>query len=142
MSEVIVKCRQCRRVIASQPITTFLTAHGKPVTNVFGCSLTCDDKLEDVWYLDELAVSDWMKTAVEEGNFLKDKLKCPNCSTNVGTFDFVSGQKCPCKQQCVPFIHLVKSKIDVRYANTSMHETQDESNPGMQNTQDKSSSDI
>ncbi|KAL1461689.1 hypothetical protein WDU94_013561 [Cyamophila willieti] len=135
MSEVIVKCRQCRRVIANQPLTTFLTAHGKPVSDIFGCALTCDNKLEDVWYLDELTVSDWMKIAVEEGNFLKDKLKCPNCSTNLGTFDFVSGQKCPCRQQCVPYIHLVKSKIDVQYANNPSVQTQDESIPSMHQVQ-------
>lgn len=58
-----------------------------------------------------------------QGNFLKDKLKCPNCSTNLGAFDYVSGHKCPCKQQCVPFIHLVKSKIDIQYANRSPENT-------------------
>ncbi|XP_008472163.1 E3 ubiquitin-protein ligase RNF180-like isoform X2 [Diaphorina citri] len=123
MSDIVVKCRQCRRLIAKQPLSSFLTAHGQPVADIYGCSLTCVGKLEDVWYLDELTMSDWMRTAVEEGNFLKDKLKCPNCSTNLGAFDYVSGHKCPCKQQCVPFIHLVKSKIDIQYANRSPENT-------------------
>lgn len=66
MSDIIVKCRQCRRLIAKQPLSSFLTAHGQPVADIYGCSLTCVGKLEDVWYLDELTMSDWMRTAVEE----------------------------------------------------------------------------
>lgn len=71
MSEVIVKCRQCRRMIAEQRLTTFLTAHGKPVADIVGCSLTCDNKLEDVWYLDEHTMPDWIRAAVEEVGKLK-----------------------------------------------------------------------
>lgn len=37
---------------------------------------------------------------------------CPKCNGRLGSFDFVSGTKCPCGQYVLPAVHVVNGKID------------------------------
>lgn len=64
-------------------------------------------------YLNEDALEPWIQDEIEKSEWTKGKLKCLKCTSNVGSFDFVAGQKCDCKQFTQPSIHFIRSKIDV-----------------------------
>lgn len=66
-------------------------------------------------YLDEDVLEEWIQMEIEHTEWTKGKLKCPKCTANVGSFDFVAGLKCDCKQFNQPSIHFIRSKIDLEY---------------------------
>lgn len=64
-------------------------------------------------YLNEDALEPWIQEEIERSEWTKGKLKCVKCTANVGSFDFVAGQKCDCKQFNQPSVHFIRSKIDL-----------------------------
>lgn len=110
----LLKCRKCRHIIVTQEKTSILNPHNDVVTEINNSvNLDCGGKIIDVWYLQETEVPDWIIACIDEADWQRGKLVCPHCKARIGSFDFISGLKCTCKQFVVPSIHLVKSKIDV-----------------------------
>lgn len=67
-------------------------------------------------FFNEDKLESWIQDEIERSEWTKGKLNCHKCTTNVGSFDFVSAsQKCDCKQFNQPPIHFVRSKIDLDY---------------------------
>lgn len=64
-------------------------------------------------YLNEDALEPWIQNEIEKSEWTKGKLKCIKCTANVGSFDFVTCQKCECKQFNQPSVHFICSKIDL-----------------------------
>lgn len=66
-----------------------------------------------LWYLrDDDNILPWVLKLVEEGNWCKGKLYCPQCEARIGAFDFIHMIECECRQETIPAIYVVKSKID------------------------------
>ncbi|XP_050521715.1 E3 ubiquitin-protein ligase RNF180-like [Daktulosphaira vitifoliae] len=116
MSNISIKCQKCRYELASSETSTILDCHEKPIKDTSRVTYSCNKNvMENNWYLSSTALPDWINNYVEEGDWQKGKLICPNCNLRVGSFDFVSGMKCQCKQFLLPQIHLVKSKVDIYF---------------------------
>lgn len=114
---VIIKCRKCRTDLISHPENTILNIHGGTL-NVYDkeCirnSVCNRDVKNDVFYIQETEMPEWIINTINEADWIKGKLKCPECSARLGSFDFVSGLKCPCYTAVVPPVHIVKSKVDL-----------------------------
>ncbi|XP_065207562.1 E3 ubiquitin-protein ligase RNF180-like [Planococcus citri] len=109
-----LKCRKCRNVLINQADTSILDVHGKIIDKVDNSlSYDCSGKLSDVWYLQETELPEWIIEMINEAEWQKGKLKCPFCEARIGSFDFISGPKCPCRKHLLPTVHIVRSKSDV-----------------------------
>lgn len=64
-------------------------------------------------FLNEDALEPWIQEEIENSEWTKGKLKCIKCAANVGSFDFVTGQKCDCRQFNQPSVHFIRSKLDL-----------------------------
>lgn len=112
---VQIKCRKCRTVIINVAANNLQDAH----SNKFSNDLTqieseCPTVIARTEiYLNEDAFEPWIQEEIEKSEWTKGKLKCIKCASNVGSFDFVTGQKCDCKEFNQPSVHFIKSKIDL-----------------------------
>ncbi len=63
--------------------------------------------VSEVWYVPEEFMPEWMKTCMEKGEWVKGKIKCPNqkCKARIGSYNFVTGFKCPCGSRVSKSIH-------------------------------------
>ncbi|XP_054259175.1 E3 ubiquitin-protein ligase RNF180-like [Macrosteles quadrilineatus] len=131
---VIFKCRKCRTPLIDYPSYSLVNAHGHLIQlalnnnspkidfidtteqsgNCEDSRNQCSSLKQDVFYIDDVNVPEWITLCIDEGDWTKGKLKCPQCTARVGSFDFVSGFHCQCQLSVVPSIHLVKSKVDYR----------------------------
>ncbi|VVC24957.1 Reverse transcriptase domain [Cinara cedri] len=110
MANINIKCQKCRFELASNESSRILDCHENPIKNKARVTYSCNENLmENNWYLSSTVVPNWINSLVEEGDWQKGKLTCPNCNLRVGSFDFVNGMKCPCKKYVLPQIHLVKT---------------------------------
>lgn len=110
-----MKCRQCRTIIMKVLESNLLDAHSDKFS-------TFSSKVESHChsvigrteiYLNEDALEPWIQAEIEKSEWTKGKLKCIKCAANVGSFDFVTGQKCDCKLFNQPSVHFSRSKIDL-----------------------------
>ncbi|VVC94156.1 unnamed protein product [Leptidea sinapis] len=101
----IVMCRKCRHIL----LDNFETSYHKSTSCLDSCS---SYNLQTHIHLDE-AIPQWIKSKVEETGWTKGKLKCSECGSKVGSFDYVSGRKCECDNTVLPPIHFIKSQVDI-----------------------------
>ncbi|KAK5642618.1 hypothetical protein RI129_008785 [Pyrocoelia pectoralis] len=111
-----IKCKRCRNIILkdTENPTVQLNAHGIKQTNTTPqpCSSISE---ENLFYIDEEQLPQWIHSAVAEANWSKGKLNCPHCNTRIGGFDFISGFKCGCDEYILPPVHIINSKVDIQY---------------------------
>jgi len=110
MAKAKFTCRQCRKILFTYPEVDVQDSHGSPALD----ETTEPPCQTDLWFVPEECMPAWVSEILEESGWEKGKLKCPseNCNARVGSYNFVSGNKCKCKKNCVPPIHIVKSKVD------------------------------
>lgn len=108
-----VKCRKCRHLLFTHPDVTVLTAHGDSCSNFSIKYVECKTIQEDnVWFLQDSSLPDWISILINEANWTKGKVNCPKCQGRLGSFDFVSGIRCYCGLNVLPPVHIVKCKVD------------------------------
>lgn len=110
-----IKCRKCRTIIMKVSADNLLDAHSdrfsKDLAQIQSDCPSIIGRTEI--YLNEDALEPWIQEEIERSEWTKGKLKCVKCTANVGSFDFVAGQKCECKQFNQPSVHFIRSKIDL-----------------------------
>ncbi|XP_024215885.1 E3 ubiquitin-protein ligase RNF180 [Halyomorpha halys] len=120
MSQIVLKCRQCRQQLLDSSISPILSGHNL-VLNAGSITYPnlsdCEDVISSL-YIEETAFPEWILSSVDEAGWKKGKVKCPKCSSRVGSFDFVSGRKCKCNENVLPPLHLIKSKVDFQIIET------------------------
>ncbi|KAL0269726.1 UNVERIFIED_CONTAM: hypothetical protein PYX00_007361 [Menopon gallinae] len=115
MTTVTVKCRKCRNLLFTYPEVDLLSAHGESYGSVGVEYIKCETIQEDnVWFLGESGMPDWVSSLVNEANWTKGKVNCPKCNSRLGSFDFISGTQCQCGSHTLPPVHVVKCKVDCR----------------------------
>ncbi|CAG0893238.1 unnamed protein product [Darwinula stevensoni] len=103
-----VRCRVCRSPLLDSSTTNILTAHGEAAHEFSSCSTL-------ILYLqDDHLLPDWVLETLNQGEWRKGNLKCPRCSTRIGGFDFITGNKCTCGTYLLPPVYVVKSKVDLQ----------------------------
>lgn len=114
-SNLQIKCRKCRTVIMKVSGDNLLDAHsGKYSQHAAQIQSDCTSIIgRTEMYFNEDALESWIQDEIEKSEWTKGKLKCTKCTANVGSFDFVTGQKCDCKQFNQPSVHFIRSKIDL-----------------------------
>jgi len=55
----------------------------------------------EVWYIPEDCMPEWISSNLDKGDWVKGKINCPKCSARVGSYNFVSGIRCPCGSNVV-----------------------------------------
>lgn len=114
-SKMQIKCRKCRTIIMKVSGNDLLDAHSdtfsKDLAQIQSDCASIIGRTEI--YLNEDALETWIQEEIERSEWTKGKLKCVKCTANVGSFDFVAGQKCDCKQFNQPSVHFIRSKIDL-----------------------------
>lgn len=112
---VQIKCRQCRTLMTKLPADCLLDSHSdKFVKNHSQIQSNCPSIIgRTEVYLNEDALESWIQDEIAKSEWTKGKLKCTKCTANVGSFDFVAGQKCECRQFNQPSVHFICSKIDM-----------------------------
>lgn len=112
---VQIKCRKCRTIITKVSAKNLLDAHfetfSRIPTQIESDCQTIVGRTEV--YLNEDTLEPWIQKEIEKSEWTKGKLKCIKCTANVGSFDFVAGQKCDCKEYNSPAVHFIQSKIDL-----------------------------
>uniref|UniRef100_A0A023F7C9 Putative e3 ubiquitin-protein ligase n=1 Tax=Triatoma infestans TaxID=30076 RepID=A0A023F7C9_TRIIF len=115
MNLITLKCRKCRHILLNDLETPLLSGHNIKVgVEYFRKSLEQVDCLEaeSSLFLQEEGLPGWIIEIVNEAEWQKGKLHCPNCSLRLGSFNFISGRKCACGKFIVPPVHIIKSKVD------------------------------
>lgn len=112
---VHIKCRQCRTIITKIASSHLSDAHTQPYSiDPNDLKSNCPTVIgRTEVYLIEESLNQWIQDEIEKSNWTRGKLKCNKCSSNVGSFDFITGQKCDCRQFNQPSVHFIKSKIDL-----------------------------
>lgn len=109
----ILKCRNCRGDIATVASEALIDAHSvieKDNVDDQSCRSVQDN---NEIYIHEDFIPDWITKNIELSEWTKGKLKCLKCETKIGSFDFLSGNKCFCGRFLIPAVQFVKSKVDV-----------------------------
>ncbi|CAN7984128.1 unnamed protein product [Ixodes hexagonus] len=103
------RCRKCRLALFTG--SNIVSSHGVQWSGrvSFACPI---NKMDTVWYVREEGLPDWVTDQLDRGEWIKGKLYCPSCNARLGTFDFVTGAKCDCREFVLPPIHISKSRID------------------------------
>lgn len=100
----IIRCQKCRHILLHDytPYICGNCDHGK-----------CDSyDTRNFIHLAEDTLPDWIKSKIVEEQWTKGKLHCENCRFKVGSFDFISGRKCECKNSILPPVHFISSQVD------------------------------
>lgn len=132
-----IRCKKCRETLISLDEKESITnSHGSvSSTEEEGRQVECMlDKT--IIYLQEDKMPQWLEILVQsvsfilmsykshlkhflidnllQSNWTKGKIVCPgtSCSARLGTFDFLSGQKCHCEGAILPPLRLTASKVD------------------------------
>lgn len=109
-----IKCRKCRTIITKVSSANLLNAHSEQFSIDSDASSDCSTiSGRTEVYLMEEAFEQRIQDIIEQSEWTKGKLKCMKCCSNVGSFDFVTGQKCDCRQYNQPPVHFIRSKVDM-----------------------------
>ncbi|KAI9559925.1 hypothetical protein GHT06_013932 [Daphnia sinensis] len=112
MSEFYVRCRKCRsKLIAPDEKDCITTCHGSGSSPRVGDEQCFIEK--SILYLKDEQLPKWLETLVQNSSWTKGKIVCPSCDARLGTFDFLSGQKCQCQHYVLPSVRLTSSKVDM-----------------------------
>nr|OQO29561.1 hypothetical protein B0A51_04119 [Rachicladosporium sp. CCFEE 5018] len=111
-AEFELKCKKCRRQLATSP---YLLPHTLPTNpNAPSTANTPISSLSPAptaacthYFLDPLS---WMRAELEQGK-LEGRLECPKCKANVGKYAW-QGMRCSCRAWVVPGISLAKGRVD------------------------------
>lgn len=112
-TQKIIKCRQCRVTLTEIQSSNLLNAHNEQHANDSNAACPSISNHTEL-YLNEEQLDSWIQDEVIKSDWTKGRLKCFKCGSNVGSFDFITGQKCECRSFRQPAVHLIKSKIDVQ----------------------------
>lgn len=129
-----VRCRKCRTtLISNEEKDCIITCHG---AFSFDIDSVCLLEKTLVYVKDE-RLPQWLETLVQsvsrlsmfhisvlcyywicvnynfQSSWTKGKIICPSCEARLGSFDFLSGQKCQCNQFVLPPVRLTSSKVDL-----------------------------
>ncbi|XP_054164659.1 E3 ubiquitin-protein ligase RNF180-like [Oppia nitens] len=121
MTDDDVKCAKCRHILFADSL--LVTSHGVVVADDMNNSggggghhnNQCSDyRSNTVCYVTEHSMNDWMRQQIDSGDWTKGRLQCPNhkCSARIGSYDFITGQKCRCGRHALPNIQFSRSRID------------------------------
>lgn len=104
----LYKCRKCRNSLFSDDCV--ITDHGLKDSVCPAAS----NVLPTQWFLscESDNTPQWIYQALTEGCWNKGKLYCPKCQGRIGSFDFISGNKCPCGQFTLPPLHVHCCRVD------------------------------
>lgn len=112
-----LKCKMCRALLAMSTTKKFLNGHGQPYKIHGTIDENCTTIQENSkMFIDDSHLDDpsfWIVNAIEEQHWTKGKLKCPNCSTKIGSFDFIGDDRCQCGMFTQRKVHLTRGKVDV-----------------------------
>ncbi|XP_026481202.1 E3 ubiquitin-protein ligase RNF180-like [Ctenocephalides felis] len=103
-----MKCRKCRAVLYENEFV--FDGHGAKINK--NSESNCKTALDRFCFHEENLPS-WMLSAIETSQWTKGKINCPKCGIKIGSFDFVSGNKCECAEYVIPPIYVIKSKTDI-----------------------------
>jgi len=118
-----IKCRKCRSTLTNVPSNVLLSAHNEQYSNDPDIKSNCPSVVgRTEIYINEEHLDQWIESEIENSEWTKGKLKCSKCSSNVGSFDFVTGQKCECRLFNQPSVHFIRSKVDLEYKNVERGE--------------------
>lgn len=93
---------------------SLLSAHYEDFKNNTNGEGNCESvNSNNLIYLNEVRLPNWIKNVVDEHQWSKGKLNCKNCLGRIGSFDYISGKKCDCSIFVLPPVRLIKSKIDL-----------------------------
>ncbi|CAH1119566.1 unnamed protein product [Phaedon cochleariae] len=108
-----IKCKKCRNLLFNEDDSKrlLLNAHNLPVTTVPDICETVND--ENTLYLNEEHLPSWITLRIEAEKWSKGRINCLHCDSRIGAFDFISGQKCSCRSNILPPVHIIKSKVDL-----------------------------
>lgn len=113
-SNIVIKCRKCRTILSKSPESALLNAHNVQYSADSDVKSNCSSVYSRTEiYLNEDNLEAWIQDEVEKSEWTKAKLKCVKCQSNIGSFDFVSVQKCDCQRFNQPSVHFIRSKVDV-----------------------------
>lgn len=117
---VTIKCRKCRTILSKGSSEHLLNAHNEPYSNESDVTSYCPSVYgRSEIFLTEDGLQPWIKDEIEKSEWTKGKLKCVKCQSNIGSFDFVTCQKCECNRFNQPSVHFIKSKVDVTGESTT-----------------------
>lgn len=113
-----IKCQKCRTVATRISSEKLLDAHHNIFSKESSQKSTCPTMfgMSEI-YIAEDVLEQWMQDEIAKSEWTKGKLKCTKCASNIGSFDFIAGQKCECRRHNQPSVHLIMSKIDVEKLN-------------------------
>ncbi|XP_067653519.1 E3 ubiquitin-protein ligase RNF180-like [Haliotis asinina] len=107
MDRFKLRCRRCRCVVLVSD--DVINTHGQPVTEA-SCSST---STSSVWFVSmENEELSWIQEAISQAMWIKGKLNCPKCTSRLGSFDFVKSAHCPCGQQTLPGVYILRDRVD------------------------------
>uniref|UniRef100_A0A1B0DJQ9 Uncharacterized protein n=1 Tax=Phlebotomus papatasi TaxID=29031 RepID=A0A1B0DJQ9_PHLPP len=108
-----LKCKNCRQIVIKIHEDQIKDAHLRKRTIEEIKSTNCSTVAEDNLFLDEEDLPEWITEEFQASQWTKGKLKCRNCSSTVGSYNFLGGGKCACGMSLIPQIHLIKiTKFD------------------------------
>lgn len=134
-----IRCRQCRALVTTADSNDLKDGHliKHPIRDIHAKQMEPEDPhtqsstarvqsrpcatIEDQRevFLVEDVFAEWIQQEIISSGWTKGKLKCVKCTSNVGSFDYVSGKKCECKQFDLPPLHFNVSKIDIELSECS-----------------------
>lgn len=107
----IMHCRKCRTTLCENKFA--LDGHGIQISNLNSKAEEKCQTAVDRFCFNEDNLPSWMLPIIESSKWTKGKINCPKCGNKIGSFDFVSGNKCECADYIIPPIYFIKSKTDV-----------------------------
>lgn len=90
-------------------------------------SLNSSSTLEQLLFVDEQNIPDWIREQIVVCGWLKGRIKCKksDCNARVGAFNFIQRVTCGCHESnLLPAIHISRSRVDILSLKISrLHET-------------------
>lgn len=108
------KCKKCRADLFSGSIIVSSHKH-VPLDRIPSDDCPANYEMSSL-YIDDSndRMPPWMKEQIDSQEWVKGKFICPTagCGARIGSFNFVNGQLCPCRQVVAPRIHILRKRID------------------------------
>lgn len=108
------KCRLCRSILLEVPSKEIITDH--LIDGARKCPSSENSMSTNIFldadYLESITIADWISITISESRWTKGSLKCPTCFSKLGSFDFVSVQRCSYCNKVKPNVHFTTSKVD------------------------------